>query len=133
MDFEAYFRENVLSVSDVNGYVKQTLEALPIFSSLRVRGEISNFKHHVKSGHFYFSLKDETSIIKAVMFAREAKGLNFLPEDGMKVVVKGRLSAYVRDGIYQIYATEMTPDGKGELHAAYERLKKRLEEEGLFS
>ena len=133
MDFEAYFRENVLSVSDVNGYVKQTLEALPIFSSLRIRGEISNFKHHVKSGHFYFSLKDEESVIKAVMFAREARGLNFLPEDGMKVVVKGRLSAYVRDGIYQIYATEMTPDGKGELHAAYERLKKRLEEEGLFS
>lgn len=133
MDFEAYFKENVLSVSDVNGYVKQTLEALPIFSSLRIRGEISNFKHHVKSGHFYFSLKDEESVIKAVMFAREARGLNFLPEDGMKVVVKGRLSAYVRDGIYQIYATEMTPDGKGELHAAYERLKKRLEAEGLFS
>lgn len=133
MDFEAYFRENVLSVSDVNGYVKQTLEALPIFSSLRVRGEISNFKHHVKSGHFYFSLKDEDSVIKAVMFAREARSLNFMPEDGMKVVIKGRLSAYVRDGIYQIYVTEMTPDGKGELHAAYERLKKRLEEEGLFS
>ncbi len=133
MDFEAYFKENVLSVSDVNGYVKQTLEALPIFSSLRVRGEISNFKHHVKSGHFYFSLKDEESVIKAVMFAREARTINFLPEDGMRVVIKGRLSAYVRDGIYQIYVSEMTPDGKGELHAAYERLKKRLEEEGLFS
>ncbi len=133
MDFEAFFKENILSVSDVNGYVKQTLEALPIFSSLRIRGEISNFKNHVKSGHLYFSLKDEESVIKAVMFAREAKSLGFVPEDGMKVVAKGRLSAYVRDGIYQIYVSEMTLDGKGELHAAYERLKKRLEEEGLFS
>lgn len=133
MNFEAYFNENILSVSELNGYVKQTLEAMPIFSSLRIRGEISNFKNHVKSGHLYFSLKDEDSVIKVVMFSREAKSLGFVPEDGMKVVVKGRLSAYVRDGIYQIYVSEMTPDGKGELHAAYERLKKRLSEEGLFS
>ncbi len=133
LNFEAYFNENILSVSELNGYVKQTLDAMPIFSSVRIRGEISNFKNHVKSGHLYFSLKDEESVIKAVMFSREARGLGFVPEDGMKVVATGRVSAYVRDGIYQIYVNEMIPDGRGELHAAYERLKKRLAEEGLFS
>ncbi len=128
-----YFNENIIGVTELNGYVKEVLEAIPVFRTLRVRGEISNFKHHVQSGHFYFSLKDESSVIKAVMFARDARRMKFLPESGMKVVVNGRLSVYERDGNYQLYVTEMLPDGKGALYEAYEKLKKKLEDEGLFS
>ncbi len=128
-----YFNENIIGVTELNGYVKEVLEAIPVFRTLRVRGEISNFKHHVQSGHFYFSLKDEGSVIKAVMFARDARRMKFLPESGMKVVVCGRLSVYERDGNYQLYVTEMEADGKGALYEAYEKLKKKLEDEGLFS
>ncbi len=128
-----YFNENIIGVTELNGYVKEVLEAIPVFRTLRVRGEISNFKHHVQSGHFYFSLKDEGSVIKAVMFARDARRMKFLPESGMKVVVRGRLSVYERDGNYQLYVTEMEADGKGALYEAYEKLKKKLEDEGLFS
>ncbi len=128
-----YFNENIIGVTELNGYVKEILEAIPVFRTLRVRGEISNFKHHVQSGHFYFSLKDEGSVIKAVMFARDARRMRFMPESGMKVVVQGRLSVYERDGNYQLYVTEMEADGKGALYEAYEKLKKKLEDEGLFS
>ena len=128
-----YFDENILSVSEINGYVKEVLDNIPIFRNIKVRGEISNFKDYYKSGHYYFSLKDENSVIKAVMFNYRDRDLNFKPEDGMKIVAEGRLSAFPRDGIYQLYIQDMKPDGKGELHLAYERLKKRLEEEGIFS
>ena len=128
-----YFNENVIGVSELNGYVKEVLEAIPVFRYLKVRGEISNFKHHVQSGHFYFSLKDDKTVIKATMFQRDARKMRFMPESGMKVVVQARLSVYERDGVYQLYVTEMEADGKGALYEAYERLKKKLEEEGLFS
>ncbi len=133
MDFPEYFRENILSVSEINEYVKMTLDAVPVFSAVKIRGEISNFKNHAKTGHFYFSLKDEGSVIRAVMFSRDARTIKFTPEDGIKVVAEGRVSAFPRDGIYQLYVEKMTPDGQGALHAAFERLKKKLDDEGLFS
>lgn len=128
-----YFNENIIGVAELNGYVKEVLEAIPVFHNIRVRGEISNFKNHLQSGHFYFSLKDESSAIKAVMFSRDARKMKFLPENGMKVVIRGRLSVYERDGNYQLYVSEMEADGKGALYEAYEKLKRKLEEEGLFS
>ena len=128
-----YFNENIIGVTELNGYVKEVLDAIPVFRTLRVRGEISNFKHHVQSGHYYFSLKDEGSVIKAVMWGRDAGRMKFMPESGMKVVVRGRLSVYERDGNYQLYVSEMEADGKGALYEAYEKLKKKLEDEGLFS
>ena len=96
-----------------------------------IRGEISNFTNH-KSGHFYFTVKDETSRIAAVMFRSSASKLAFIPENGMKVIVGGRVSAYVRDGQYQIYADTLEPDGVGALYIAYEQLKAKLGAEGLF-
>ncbi|MBE6654118.1 MAG: exodeoxyribonuclease VII large subunit [Ruminococcaceae bacterium] len=103
-----------------------------ILMSVSVRGEISNFTNHYKTGHFYLTLKDEGSLIKAVMFRGNASKLKFMPENGMKVVVTGRVSAYVRDGQYQIYIETMEPDGVGALYIAYEQLKKKLTAEGLF-
>ena len=100
--------------------------------SVCVRGEISNFTNHYKTGHFYMTLKDESSLIKAVMFRGNASKLKFLPENGMKVIVTGRVSAYIRDGQYQIYIDSMEPDGIGALYIAYEQLKKKLAAEGLF-
>lgn len=100
--------------------------------SVCVRGEISNFTNHYKTGHFYMTLKDEASLIKAVMFRGNASKLKFLPENGMKVIVTGRVSAYIRDGQYQIYIDSMEPDGIGALYIAYEQLKKKLAGEGLF-
>ena len=128
-----YFNENILSVSELNGYVKEVIDAIPVFRNLRVRGEISNFKNHVQSGHYYFSLKDSDTVIKAVMFSRDNRKMRFLPESGMKVIASGYLSVFPRDGSYQLYVTEMEPDGRGALYEAYERLKKKLEDEGLFS
>ncbi len=133
MDFAEYFRENTLSVSEINEFVKATIDAVPVFSSVKIRGEISNFKNHAKTGHMYFSLKDEGAVIKAVMFSRDARSVRFTPEDGIKVIAEGRVSVFPRDGIYQLYVEKMSPDGRGALHAAFERLKKKLEEEGLFS
>ncbi len=103
-----------------------------ILMSVCVRGEISNFTNHYKTGHFYLTLKDEGGLIKAVMFRGNASKLQFVPENGMKVIVTGRVSAYVRDGQYQIYIETMEPDGVGALYIAYEQLKKKLEAEGLF-
>ena len=100
--------------------------------SVCVRGDISNFTNHYKTGHFYMTLKDEASLIKAVMFRGNASKLKFLPENGMKVIVTGRVSAYIRDGQYQIYIDSMEPDGIGALYIAYEQLKKKLAAEGLF-
>ena len=132
MNVESYFKENVLSVSQVTGYVKELIEGVPVFSGMSVRGEISNFVNH-RSGHLYFSLKDEGAVLRGVMFARDAKGLDFKIADGMKVVAKGRLTVYAASGQYQMVISEMRPDGKGALYEAYERLKQKLEAEGLFS
>jgi len=121
----------VLSVSEINRYIKELVSRDLILSSLWVKGEISNYKYHY-SGHMYFTVKDESSVIKCVMFRTQNVGLKFVPENGMKVIIKGNVSVFERDGQYQLYAEEMQPDGVGALHLAFEQLKKRLNEEGLF-
>ena len=121
----------VLSVSQLNRYIKGIVEQDRILSRVTVRGELSNFKAHY-SGHFYFALKDETSVIKCVMFKAYASQLKFMPESGMKVVISGRVSVFERDGQYQVYVDSMQVSGIGDLHVAYEQLKAKLEEEGLF-
>ncbi|MBQ3391200.1 MAG: exodeoxyribonuclease VII large subunit [Clostridia bacterium] len=121
-----------LSVSQLNAVIKAVLDTEPLLSHVMVRGELSNFKHHIQSGHLYMTLKDEKSSIRAVMFASSAKKLTFRPENGMKVIVEGRVAVFERDGQYQLYLTGMQPDGLGALHLAFEQLKKKLEEEGLF-
>ncbi len=119
------------TVSRVNNYIKRLLDSRPVLNDLWVKGEISNFKRH-SSGHIYLTLKDEHSVLKAVMFRSSAAGLKFAAEDGMKVLAHGRVSVYEAGGAYQLYIDEMTPDGVGALYLEYERLKKQLEEEGLF-
>lgn len=126
------FNNKMLSVSQLNEYIKALLDGIPFFSGLSVRGEISNFKKHY-TGHMYFTLKDESSSIKAVMFRSDAARLGFIPNDGMKVIVSGRVSVFPRDGVYQIYANDIEPDGVGAMYYAYEQLKRKLEGEGLFS
>lgn len=121
----------VLSVTQITEYIKKLFNSDVILSSVSVRGEISNFKHHY-TGHMYFTLKDDTCRIKCVMFKSSCERLKFYPQDGMNVVVKGRISVYDRDGQYQIYVDDMQQEGIGALYAAYEQLKKRLETEGLF-
>ena len=120
-----------LSVTQLNEYIKMLLDGNPVLSDVLVRGEISNFTNH-RTGHFYFSLKDESGAVKAVMFKAYACRLPFMPEDGMRVTVHGRVSSFVRDGQYQIYVDDIQPDGVGSLYIAFEQLKRRLEEEGLF-
>ncbi len=122
----------VISVKQLNLYVKSLLEGDSNLSYLSIVGEISNFKSHYASGHMYFTLKDDTATLKCVMFKGNASRLRFVPQDGMKVVCSGRVSVYERDGIYQLYCENMTPDGEGDLIAAYEKLKAKLESEGLF-
>ena len=122
----------ICTISELNEYLKNMFESNPHLSGVYVRGEISNFKLH-SSGHMYMTLKDEASVIRAVMFKFDAARLNFRPESGMKVIAKGRVSVFSRDGSYQIYITDMIPDGVGALYVAFEQLKKRLGEEGLFA
>lgn len=122
----------VLTVSQLNFYVHSLLESDEHLGGVFLRGEISNFKNHYRSGHFYLSLKDENAVIRAVMFKGNAQRLRFLPQDGMKVTVSGRVSLYERDGQYQFYIDDMQPDGVGALHVAYEQLKEKLQKEGLF-
>lgn len=122
----------VLTVTQINTYIKSLLDGDRKLSGIYVKGEISNFTNHYSSGHFYFTLKDKESAIKAVMFRRYASGIRFRPENGMSVVVRGDITVYPRDGVYQIYAYDMQPDGLGALHLAFEQLKRRLEAEGLF-
>lgn len=122
----------VLTVSQLNFYVHSLLESDEHLSGVFLRGEISNFKNHYRSGHFYLSLKDENAVIHAVMFKGNAQRLRFLPQDGMKVIVSGRVSLFERDGQYQFYMDDMQPDGVGALHVAYEQLKEKLQKEGLF-
>ena len=122
-----------VTVSQLNTYLRSKMEADPLLSQIFVVGEISNFTNHYKSGHLYFSLKDDRAVVKAVMFAQHARRLRFVPENGMKVLVRGRISIYEAGGQYQIYAEDMQPDGLGALNMAYEQLKKKLEAEGLFA
>ena len=122
---------NPISVTELNKYVKDKVATDEYLNNVFVKGEISNFKHHY-TGHMYFTLKDETSLIKCVMFKSSTATLNFVPKDGMKILVLGTVSVYERDGIYQIYCKAMQEDGMGSLHIAYEKLKAKLEEEGLF-
>lgn len=121
----------VYSVSQLNNYVKGILDRDENLVHVFVTGEISNFKAHY-SGHMYMTVKDETSSVKAVMFARNASKLRFTPENGMKILVLGRVSLFTRDGSYQLYIDDMQPDGVGDLNMAFEQLKKKLETEGLF-
>lgn len=120
-----------LTVSELNSYIKRILDKDNLLSAVTVRGEISNFKRH-SSGHLYFSLKDTEGQIKAVMFRTYADKLRFLPEDGMRVSVRASVSVYAQAGTYQLYVNSIQPDGIGALYLAYEQLKMRLSEEGLF-
>lgn len=121
-----------LTVTQLNEYVRMLLDGAPLLSGLFVRGEISNFKNHYATGHFYFTLKDETGNLRAVMFRSAAQKLGFVPENGMKVIAHGRVSVFPRDGVYQLYADDIQPDGVGALYYAFEQLKRKLEGEGLF-
>jgi len=121
-----------LTVSQVNEYVKNLIDTSAFLKNIYIKGEISNFTNHYKSGHYYFTLKDESAILKAVMFASSASRLKFVPENNMKVVVRGRISVFARDGIYQLYAESMEPDGLGALYIAFEQMKNKLNHEGLF-
>ncbi|MED4751195.1 exodeoxyribonuclease VII large subunit [Brevibacillus choshinensis] len=124
--------QDILSVSDLNRYIKMVLEKDSRLQDVWVRGEISNFTHH-SSGHMYFTLKDKQSRIKVVMFGSYNRFLRFLPKDGTKAIVRGSISAFERDGAYQLYAKEMQPDGLGSLYLAFEQLKEKLALEGLFA
>ena len=123
----------VFTVSEINRHVKAMFDSELMMQSIFISGEISNFSNHYATGHMYFTLKDASSAIKAVMFNRAAMKLKFVPENGMKVIVLGRVSVFERDGVYQIYVEQMQPDGAGALALAFEQLKKKLEKEGLFS
>ena len=125
-------KPTAMTVTELNGYVKSLLDSDIRLQSVFIKGEISNYKAHY-SGHRYFTLKDSSSSVKAVMFASAASGLKFAPGDGMSVLIIGRISLYPRDGAYQLYADEMYPDGAGELAVAFEQLKSKLDSEGLFS
>ena len=122
---------SVLTVSQLNNYIKLLLDGDKNLCPVYITGEISNFKHHM-SGHFYLSLKDEESSLKAVMWGSQAAKLKFMPENGMKIIARGRVTAYVRDGQYQLYIDDMQPDGLGALNLAYEQLKEKLLKAGLF-
>ena len=134
MDFnETASFPSAVSVSELNTFIKMLLESAPTLNDVYVKGEISNFKNHISSGHFYFSLKDKDSQIKAVMFRTNASKMKFVPENGMMVVAHGRVASYVRDGQYQLYADSMEPDGVGALYVAFEQLKQRLAAQGVFA
>ncbi len=122
---------NPITVTELNLYIKDKFNKDEYLNNVLIKGEISNFKHHY-TGHMYFTLKDENSLIKCIMFKSYTSNLNFVPRDGMKVIILGTVSVYERDGVYQIYCKGMREDGLGSLHVAYEELKAKLEKEGLF-
>ena len=123
----------VLSVSQLNRYIKMNFDADENLANIFISGEISNFTNHYRTGHLYFTLKDDSAAVRAVMFNSSAKRLKFMPEDGMKVIARGRVSVYEASGQYQLYVDDMQPDGVGALNLAYEQLKEKLKKEGLFS
>ncbi|WP_367925218.1 exodeoxyribonuclease VII large subunit [uncultured Ruthenibacterium sp.] len=123
---------NIITVSALNRYVKTLLERDCVLTDIALRGEISNFTNHFKTGHFYFSLRDEQCSVKAVMFRSYAQQLSFIPENGMRVIIRGRISLFERDGTFQVYVEDLFPDGIGAMQLAFDQLKRRLEEEGLF-
>ncbi|MBQ3414909.1 MAG: exodeoxyribonuclease VII large subunit [Clostridia bacterium] len=125
------YAELAQTVTSLNNYIKEKIAEDEYLNNVLVKGEISNFKNHY-TGHLYFTLKDENSLIKCIMFKSYAQKLNFLPKDGMKVMVFGTVSVFERDGVYQIYVKAMEEEGIGDLYAKYQKLKAKLEEEGLF-
>lgn len=122
----------ILTVGQINTYIKSIIDGDPNLNYIFVVGEISNFTNHYRTGHYYFTLKDETSAIKAVMFRSSAQRIKFVPENGMRVILRGRVSVFERDGQYQLYVDDMQPDGAGALNLAFEQLKAKLEAQGLF-
>lgn len=123
--------QNVLSISQLNEYIRGKLDADALLNGVAVRGEISNYKVY-PSGHHYFTLKDENASLKCVMFKGSAMKLRFRPDNGVKVIAMGKISVYPRDGVYQLYCTAMAMDGIGDLYAAFEQLKAKLAAQGLF-
>lgn len=123
--------QQVLSITQINEYIRSMMDGDGLLSAVAVKGEISNYKVY-PSGHHYFTLKDEGAALKCVMFKGNAFRLRFRPENGMKVIAMGKISVYPRDGAYQLYCTAMAMDGVGDLYAAFEQLKKKLAAQGLF-
>lgn len=126
------YEDMAISVTELNSYIKNKIADDEYLNNVLIKGEISNFKNHY-TGHMYFTLKDENSLIKCVMFKTYAQKLDFMPKDGMKVFVLGGVSVFERDGVYQIYVKAMQEDGVGILYKKYEELKQRLEQEGYFA
>ncbi len=127
-----FSEKTILSVKALNDFVKRIVDGNSYLSSVNIKGEISNFTNHYKSGHLYFSIKDEEAQVKCVMFSSYAAKLSFLPENGMKVVAHGRASVFVRDGQYIFYVDKLEEDGIGDLYRQFEEIKNRLNAEGLF-
>ena len=124
--------DQILTVSQINGYMKQLLDEDVQLKSIFIRGEISNFTNHLKTGHYYFTLKDQKASIKAIMFKWNAQHLRFMPQNGMNVIIFGSIQLFERDGICQIVCADMQPDGVGALYMAFEQLKEKLGAAGLF-
>jgi len=124
-------QQQILSITQINEYIRSRMDADPMLSNIAVRGEISNYKLY-PSGHHYFTLKDEGGALKCVLFKGNAFKLRFRPENGMKVIAMGKISVFPRDGAYQLYVSAMSVDGVGDLHAAFEQLKAKLAADGLF-
>ena len=122
---------DVLSISQVNQYIQTMMDHDPLLGAVAVRGEISNYKGY-PSGHHYFTLKDDGAALKCVMFRNNAIRMRFRPDNGMQVIAMGKISVYPRDGAYQLYCSAMVLDGIGDLHAAFEQLKAKLADKGLF-
>ena len=123
--------DKYITVTQLTRYIKYKIDNDVNLNEVFLKGEISNFKAHSR-GHFYFTLKDENSRINAIMFSSQTSKIKFMPEDGMKVLVTGKISVFEANGAYQIYVSDMLEDGVGNLYIAFEQLKKKLEEEGLF-
>ena len=121
----------IYTVSEVNGFIKNVIDGIPQLSGIYIRGELSNYKIY-PSGHHYFTLKDGEGALRCVMFKGSAMKLRFRPENGMQVIAYGRISVFPRDGAYQLYCSQLSPDGVGDLYVAFEQLKDKLYREGLF-